>query len=52
MTTWHLATVFVGLFLSVSLEGNPIGKDCFVSGDGCNDPLPEFVPIGTRNSQC
>ena len=43
MTTSHLATVFVGLVLSVSLEGNPIGKKNGIVDVPSNHSVDETV---------
>lgn len=43
MTTWQLAMVFVGLVLSVSLEGNPIGKEDGIVDVPSNHSVDETV---------
>jgi uncharacterized protein (DUF302 family) len=43
MTTWHLATVFVGFVLSVSLEGNPIRKENGIVDVPSNHSVDETV---------
>ena len=43
MTTSHLATVFVGLVLSVSLEGNPIPKENGIVDVPSNHSVDETV---------
>src|SRR5215470_12549255 len=43
MTTWHVAAVFVGLVLSVSIEGNPIGKENGIVDVPSNHSVDETV---------